>query len=87
MSSDTNNTLNTAFVIALRKLGIVEMLLTDDDMKSLDNLPAEEMPALVAISEEDGLHLILVTSGEAQALQEEQESRESSNIIVPHPFN
>jgi len=87
MSSDTNNTLNTAFVIALRKLGIVEMLLTDQDFQSIEGMAPEEVPALVAVTEEDGLHLILVTSGEAQALQEEQESRESSNIIVPHPFN
>lgn len=81
-----NTTLNTAFVLALRKLGIVEMLLTDNDFQSLEGLNPEDMPALVAVSEEDGLHLILLTSAEATALQEEQKVSQSS-LIVPHPYN
>lgn len=86
--SDADNvaTWHKCLVFTFRKLGIVEMLITDDDLREIQDLTPDDMPAMVAASAIDGLHLILTTQKEAREFQATIPSQaESSGIIVPHP--
>jgi len=86
MSDKTDvHTWHKSLCLVFRKLGIVEMLITDEDLIAIQNLPEEDMPAMVAASSDDGLHLILTTQKEAREFQDKVGTLESSGLIVPHP--
>ena len=86
MSNEDLNTWHKSLVLVFRKLGILEMLITDDDILPLNDLQPDDMPAMVAASAEDGLHLVLTTQKEAREFQATiPAQQESSGIIVPHP--
>lgn len=77
-------TWHKALVLVFRKLGIVEMLITDDDIKPLNDMDKDEMPAMVAASAADGLHLVLSTAKEAREFQATVAAAERSRIVVPN---
>jgi hypothetical protein len=77
-------TWHKALVLAFRKLGVVEMLITDADIEPLNHLQPDDMPAMVAASADDGLHLILVTAKEAREFQATVPVVEEPRILVPH---
>lgn len=86
---DDSTTWHKALVLAFRKLGIVEMLITDNDLLAIQELKPDEMPAMIAVSQKDGLHLILATFKEAEEFQEivGTTQQESSGLVLPHPLN
>jgi hypothetical protein len=78
-------TWHKAIVLVFRKLGIVEMLITDEDIKPLQGMEPDELPAMVAASAADGLHLILSTAKEAREFQATvvAEAAKESPIVIP----
>lgn len=61
-----------ALVLVMRKLGIVEILITQADMDSIQAIEDEDKrPAAVAFQSDDGIHIMLTTHGEAKQVTQE----------------
>jgi hypothetical protein len=60
------NEFHKALALVFRKLGIVEMLITDQDIEPLNAMKPEDMPTVVLVSQDDGLHVVLATAAEAK---------------------
>jgi len=58
-----------ALVMVFRKLGIVEMLITQADMDSIQAIEdGDKRPAVIAFQSEDGIHIRLTTQEEARQI-------------------
>lgn len=69
--SAMNNDWHKALVLVMRKLGVVEILITQDDMDNVSNIQDESKhPAALVFQQEDGVHIKLVTAAEARELEE-----------------
>jgi len=60
-----------ALCLTLRKLGVVELLITQADMDAIQAIEDEDQrPAAIVFQSEDGVHIRLVTQAEAKAAAE-----------------
>lgn len=71
-----------ALVMIMRKLGVVEMLITEADIAPLNAMKPEDMPTVVLVSQEDGLHVVLATAAEAKEFSDKVKAEQPS-IIMP----
>ena len=70
-----------ALVMVMRKLGIVEMLITDADIEPLNAMKPEDMPTVVLVSQDDGLHIVLATAAEAKEFADKVKAEQPSIIL------
>ncbi len=91
MSNEDQTAWHKCLCLTFRKLGIVEMLITDQDIEPLNALEPDDMPAMIMESAEDGLHLRIVTMAEARAYSEAVQAEQPSiyvpsdqKIVMPH---
>ena len=66
--ADQSQEWQKALVLVLRKLGIVEILLTQADVDAINGIEEGERPCPVTFQSEDGIHIRLVTADEAREL-------------------
>lgn len=72
-----NDDWHKALVLVLRKLGIVEILITQTDMDQVQKIDKEgDRPAALVFQQEDGVHIKVVTTDEA---------RELSGLVITRP--
>ncbi len=57
-----------ALVLCFRKLGIVEMLISQADMDAVQTMDIDKQPCAVCFQQEDGIHIKLTTQAEAKEL-------------------
>lgn len=64
-----NDDWHKALVLVMRKLGVVEILITQTDMDQVQAITEEGLrPAALVFQQEDGVHIKLVTNDEAREL-------------------
>lgn len=64
-----NDEWHKALVLVMRKLGVVEILITQADMESIQAITeAEKVPCAITFEEVDGVHIRLSTAGEVKQL-------------------
>lgn len=66
-----NDEWHKALVLTMRKLGIVEILITESDMKAVQEMSKEESPCALMFTEGNGVHIRLATATEAEAMRAE----------------
>jgi hypothetical protein len=66
-----NDEWQKALVLVMRKLGIVEILVTQADIEAVQAIEDDARPCAIAFQEQDGIHVRLATAAEARALQPE----------------
>lgn len=72
-----NDDWHKALVLVMRKLGVVEMLVTQDDMDSIQKIDEEaKRPCALVFQQEDGVHIKLMTN---------EEARELSGLVITKP--
>ena len=80
--SNTTDSLHQALVICLRKLGIVEMLITDEDFSEITAMEEDQRPNVVLVNQDDGLHVVVSTAKEVKEFAEMMKAEQPS-IILP----
>lgn len=71
MSTDGDE-YHKAIVLILRKLGILEILITQDDIDQINKLETDARPCAVSFQDADGIHIQIVTAAAARELLETQ---------------
>lgn len=72
-----NDDWHKALVLAMRKLGVVELLITQSDMDQVQAITEEaKRPCALCFQQEDGVHIKLVTN---------EEARELSGLVISKP--
>ena len=67
--NNMNDDWHKALVLVLRKLGIVEILITQADMDQVQKIENDDArPCALAFQQDDGIHIKLVTNEEAREL-------------------
>lgn len=80
--TDTADNLHQALVICLKKLGIVEMLITDHDIAEIMQIEEDKRPNIVLVPQDDGLHVVVSTAEEVREFAERMKGEQPS-IIMP----
>ena len=75
------NEYHKALAMVMRKLGILEMLITDADIEPLNAMKPEDMPTVVLVSQDDGLHIVLATAAEAKEFADKVKAEQPSIIL------
>ena len=60
-----------ALALTMRKLGVIEILITQDDMAAVEAIAKDDVdrvPAVVVFESQDGVHIRLTTNAEVNAL-------------------
>lgn len=57
-------------ILILRKLGIVEILITQADMDAVQALQEDDRPTLAIFQANDGVHVRVLTMAEAKEISE-----------------
>lgn len=55
-------------VLVMRKLGVVEILITHADMDAVQAIQDDQSPCAICFQQEDGIHIKLTTQAEAKEL-------------------
>lgn len=72
-----NDDWHKALVLVMRKLGVVEILVTQADMDQVQAITEEaKRPCALCFQQEDGVHIKLVTN---------EEARELSGLVISKP--
>lgn len=72
-----NDEWHKALVLVMRKLGVVEILITQSDMDQVQAITEEaKRPCALVFQQEDGVHIKLVTN---------EEARELSGLVISKP--
>lgn len=70
MSEQTESQYHKTLVMVMRKLGIVEMLITDDDIRPLIAAEPDMQACIILNQAPDGLHVILSDVATAKVIAE-----------------